>query len=255
MKNFIIEDQFELSVARGKVKGAVPLHKFGAVPSLSINTTGTVWDVGDTLYPWSAFDTPGVLVAAQADASDNGKVVRVIGLDSNWQEISEDFTLSSAAAVTGTKTFRRVYRAYILTGSNNVGNVDFSRGGTLVLRIRATRGQTLMCVYTVPDGYTGYLYKGVCTAQAGADASGFMMVRYNTVGQAFRVGHSFEVNGNGGEYEYEFSFPVAIPQHSDIDVRLTTRSNNGRFTAAFDMLLIKNDTPIPGNTDYGWPMP
>jgi len=31
------------------------------------------------------------------------------------------------------------------------------------------------------------------------------------------------------------------PQHSDIDIRLTTRSNNGRYTAAFDMLLIKNE--------------
>lgn len=250
MKNYIIEDQFELQVARGKIKGATAIHKFGAVPSLSINTTGTVWDVNDTVYPWSAFDTPGVLVASQADPLDNGKVITVIGLDENWVEISEDFTLSSAAAVTGTKTFRRVYRAFIKTGTNNVADINITRGGTTVLRIRATRGQTLMTIYTVPDGYTGYMYKGVCTAQAGADASGFMMVRYNTIGQAFRVGHSFEVNGNGGEYEYNFAFPVKIPQHSDIDVRLTTRSNNGRFTAAFDMLLLKNDTPIPGNTDY-----
>lgn len=249
MKNYIIEDQFELQVARGKIKGATAVHKFGAVPSLSINTTGTVWDIGDTIYPWSAFDTPGVLVASQADPLDNGKVITVIGLDANWAEISEDFTLSSAGPVTGTKTFKRVYRAFIKTGTNNVAEINLSRGGTTVLRIRATRGQTLMTIYTVPDGYTGYLYKGVCTAQAGADASGFMMVRYNSVGQAFRVGHSFEVNGNGGEYVYNFAFPVRIPQHSDIDVRLTTRSNNGRFTAAFDLLLIKNDSTLPGSTD------
>lgn len=249
MKNFIIEDQFELSISRGKVKGAVPVHKFGAVASLSNNTTGTVWDVNDTLYPWSAFDTPGVLVAAQANVSDNGKIVKVIGLDTDWNEISEDFTLSSAAAVTGTKTFKRVYRAYVIGGTENVGAVNFSRGGTVVLSIRAGRGQTLMAIYTVPNGYTAYLYKCVCSAQVGADASGFMMVRYNTIQQAFRVGHSFEVNGDGGEYQYNFSFPVAIPQHSDIDVRLTTRSNNGRFTAAFDLLLIANDTALPGSTD------
>jgi len=250
MKNYIIEDQFPLQVSRGKVKGASFIHKFGAVPSLSINTTGTVWDVGDTVYPWSAFDTPGVLVAAQANASDNGKVVRVLGLDENWVEISEDFTLSSAAAVTGTKTFKRVYRAYILTGANNVGQVNFSRGGTTILRITAGLGQTLMAVYTVPDGYTAYIHRGSCSAQAGADATGYMYVRYNAVGTAFRVGHTFEVGGDGGFYDYTFAYPVAIPEHSDIDVRLTTRSNNGRFTAAFDILLIKDDTPIPGNTDY-----
>lgn len=254
MKNFIIEDQFQLQVARGKVKGSIPVHKFGAIASLSNNTTGTVWDVNNTLYPWSAFDTPGVLVAAQANASDNGKVIKVIGLDENWEEIEENFTLSSAAAVTGTKTFRRVYRAFIIGGTTNVDTVNVSRGGTVVLSIRPDMGQTLMCIYTIPNGYTGYLYKGVCTTQVGADASGFMYVRYNTIGQAFRVGHTFEVNGGGGEYEYNFAFPVAIPQHSDIDVRVATRSNNGRFTAAFDLLLIKNDTPIPGNTDAGWPI-
>ena len=122
-----------------------------------------------------------------------------------------------------------------------MGQLNFSRSGTQVLRITAGFGQTLMAIYTIPNGYTGYLYQGVCSAQAGADATGFMMVRYNTIGQSFRVGHTFEVDGDGGQYFYKFAFPIEIPQHSDIDIRLTTRSNNGRYTAAFDMLLIKDE--------------
>ena len=222
-KNYIWDEQFDLNVARGKTRGASSLHKFGATPSQSTNTTATVWDKGDTLYPWSAFDTPGVLVAAQVGADDNGKVVTIIGLDENWVQIEEDFTLSSAGTVTGTKTFKRVFRGFVKTGTTNVGQLNFSRGGTEVLRILAGLGQTLMTVYTVPDGYTGYLYQGVCSAQS-----------------AFRVGHTFEVSGSQ-EYFYKFAFPIEIPQHSDIDVRLTTRSNNGRYTAAFDLLLVKNE--------------
>ena len=240
-KNYIWDEQFDLNVSRGKTRGASTIHKFGATPSQSTNTTATVWDKGDTLYPWSAFDTPGVLVAAQVGVDDNGKVVTVVGLDENWVQIEEDFTLSSAGTVAGTKTFKRVFRGFVKTGTTNVGQLNFSRGGTQILRILAGLGQTLMSVYTIPDGYTGYLYQGVCSAQAGADATGFMMVRFNTVGQAFRVGHTFEVSGGGGEYFYKFAFPIQIPQHSDIDIRLTTRSNNGRYTAAFDMLLIKNE--------------
>jgi hypothetical protein len=241
LNNYIWGEQFDLNVSRGKTRGASPLHKFGATPIQSINTTATVWDKPDTLYPWSAFDTPGVLVAAQVGASDNGKVVTIIGLDSNWDQIEEDFTLSSAGTVTGTKIFKRVFRGFIKTGTNNVGQLSFSRGGVEVLRITAELGQTLMTVYTVPNGYTGYLYQGVCTIQTGGDATGFMMVRYNTIGQAFRVGHTFEVSGAGGEYFYKFAFPIELPQHSDIDVRTTTRGNNSRVTAAFDMLLIKNE--------------
>ena len=240
-RNYIWDEQFDLNVARGKVRGASQIHKFGATPSQSINTTASIWDKGDTLYPWSAFNTAGVLVAAQVGADDNGKVVTIQGLDENFELVSEDFTLSSSGTVTGTKTFKRVYRGYVSSGAGtNVGELNFSRGGTQVLRILAGAGQTLMAVYTVPAGYTAYLYQGIATAQSGADATGYMYVRYNSVATIFRVGHTFEVAG-GGEYTYKFAFPQEMPEKTDIDVRLTTRTNNGRFTAAFDILLIKNE--------------
>jgi len=239
-RNYIWDEEFDLNVARGKTRGASQIHKFGATPSQSINTTATVWDKGDTLYPWSAFDTAGVLVVAQVGANDNGKTLRVQGLDGDFNVVSEDFTLSSSGTVTGTQTFKRVYRGFLVDGTND-GQINVSRGGTQVLRILAGAGQTLMAVYTVPAGYTGYLYHGNCSAQSGADATGFMYVRYNTVGTTFRVGHTFEVSGDGGPYDYKFSFPQELAEKTDIDVRLTTRSNNGRFTAAFDILLIKNE--------------
>ena len=239
-KNYLWDEEFDLNVARGKVRGASQIHKFGATPSQSINTTATIWDKGDTLYPWSAFDTAGVLVVSQVGASDNGKTLTVQGLDGDFNLVSEDFTLSSSGTVTGTQTFKRVYRGF-LTDGTNVGQINVSRGGTQVLRILAGAGQTLMAVYTVPAGYTGYLYQGNCTAQSGADATGFMYLRYNTVGTTVRVGHTFEVSGDGGPYNYKFSFPQELPEKTDIDIRLTTRSNNGRFTAAFDILLIADD--------------
>ena len=233
-----LEGHLGLNVARGLVKGADFVHKFGAVPAMSQNQTGTIWDKNDTTYPWSAFDTAGILVAAVANASDNGKTVTVIGLDADYLPTSESFTLSSSATVNGTKIFKRVYRAYITDGSN-VGNVSFSRGGTEVLRITAGKSQTLMAVYTVPAGYTAYIMKGTATCQAGADATGDMFIRY--YGQSsFRVGHSFEVAGVGGQYLYEFVSPIPIPEKSDIDIRASVRSNNARVTAAFDIILIES---------------
>lgn len=231
------DDNFRLNVAMGKVRGASTVHKFGAVPSMSQNTTGTIWDKNDTVYPWASWDTAGVITAAIANASDNGKVVTVLGLDNDFNEVSETFTLSSTAAVTGTVQFRRVFRAYISTGTNNVADISFTKDGVDVLKITATKGQTLMAIYTIPAGKTAYLYRGVCTSQYGADGSGHMFIRY--FGQtAFRIGHSFEVNGSGGQYDYDFSFPIRIPEKSDIDVRMTTRSNNSRYTAAFDLLIL-----------------
>jgi hypothetical protein len=237
MSYFNWDDNFRLNVARGKVRGASMVHRFGASPEIAQASTATLWDKVSTLYPWSAFVTAGVIVAGIANASDNGKKVVVYGLDSNYEEIQEEFTLSSTATVTGTVSFKRIYGAYLSNGSSNVGDVTFTKGGTDVVKIIAGRGSSSMAIYTVPAGKTGYLYKGVCTAQASADGTGDMYVRY-VESQAFRVGHTFEVS-SGGEYDYEFSFPIRLPEKTDIDVRVTTRANKGRYTAAYDILLLE----------------
>jgi hypothetical protein len=232
-------DNLFLNISRGLVKGTSFIHKFGAVPAMSTNTTGTVWDVNDTVYPWTAWDTAGTITVDRASTSDANKSVTVVGLDSNYNEITDTIVLTNPTGNASTGLFIRVFRAFILDGSTNVGLISIKKGATTVAAITATKGQTLMAIYTIPAGHTGYLMKGTATAQAGADATGDMFVRY--AGQSsFRIGHSFEVSGGGGQYLYDFTTPIPIPAKSDIDVRLVTRSNNGRYTAAFDLILIKD---------------
>jgi len=233
-----LEDE-KIKVSRGMVKGASFIHKFGAVPSLATNTTGTIWDKNDTVYPWSAWATAGIVNIDSSSASDVGKSVTIVGLDENYNQISETIVLASQTNNNSSNSFIRVFRSFVSDGETNVGQISIQRNTTDVAVISAGYGQTLMAVYTVPAGYTGYLYKGTCSAQSSADGTGNMFVRY--FGQSsFRIGHSFEVSGSGGQYIYDFSFPIPIPEKSDIDVRITTRSNNGRYTAAFDLLLVQN---------------
>ena len=239
MPQYFPMDNIFLNIARGLVKGTTFIHKFGAVPSLSTATTGTVWDVNDTLYPWSAWDTAGTITIDRANAADANKQVTVVGLDSNYEALTETITLTNATGNASTNSFKRVFRAFIFDGNTNVGLISIKKNSTVVASIIAGKGQTLMAVYTVPAGYTGYLMKGTATAQAGADGTGDMFVRY--FGQSsFRVGHTFEFDGDGGQYMYDFTVPIPIPAKSDIDVRVSTRSNNGRYTAAFDLILIKD---------------
>ena len=232
-------EPFELQVARGEIPGHSAIHKFGAVPAMSINNTGTVWDINDTLYPWSAFSSAGTLTVDRADAGDANKVITVIGLDADYNEISENVTLTAATGNATTKSFIRVYRSFMHNGSTiNLGNINIKKGATTVARITANKGQTLMGVYTVPAGYTAYISQGVMSVQDGADATGDFFVRYG--GQsAFRIAHTFEVAS--AEYFYAFAVPFALPEKSDIDIRASVRSNNARCTAAFDAMLIKDE--------------
>jgi len=234
-----LEDE-RTKIARGQVKGVIPVHKFGAVPAMSTNTTGTLWDKNDTLYPWSVWNSGANTVSVgSSSASDVGKSVIVVGLDENYDPAEEEIELTAQNNNLSTKTFIRVNRAYMGNGDSNIGTISIKTGTTDVAVITAGFSQTLMALYTIPRNYTGYLYQGTASAQSGADATGNMFIRYGGT-TAFRVGHSFEVAGTGGQYAYTFSFPPEIPEKSDIDIRMTTRSNNGRYTAAFDLLLVSN---------------
>jgi len=229
---------YGIGVAKGQFANISHVHKFGAVPAMSQNTSGTIWDVNDTVYPWSAFASAGTLSLTRASTSDADKSVTIVGLDADYNQITESVTLTAASGNITTNSFIRVYRAYMTTGSN-VGDVDVIRNATTVARITAGKSQTLMAIYTVPSGHNAYLLAGTASCQAGADATTDMFVRY--FGQAsFRVGHSFEVSGAGGQYKYDFQIPIKIPEKSDIDVRCLVRSNNARVTAAFDVLLDKD---------------
>lgn len=231
-----------IHIAKGMMRGVEGVHKFGAVPSMANGVTGTVWDKSDTPYPWSAFNTPGILTVQTTTANgsaatdDSGKSIVISGLDANFNPQSETILVTGGTA-TGTKTFARVFRAYIKDGDTNINRWVVSRGGVEVLRVSIGKAQTLMAIYTIPAGRTGYLFKGTSSIQAGADATVDMYVRYGGTG-AFRIGHSLEVSGTGGQYEYDFALPIELPQKTDIDVRASMRSNNARLTAAFDIILL-----------------
>ena len=234
-----------INIAAGLVDGWASIHKFGAVPAMSQGQSGTIWDVDDTFYPWSAFDTPGVLTISTTTSNgtlsslDDGITVHVLGLDENFEEVEDTFTISGNSA-TGTVSFKRVYRAYTYGINANQTQIRVSRGATEVLRINIGKSQTLMAVYTVPAGKTAYLIQGTTTCAASSDATVDMFVRY--FGQdSFRIGHTLEVAGVGGQYTYQFGVPIPIPEKSDLDVRAEVRSNNARVTAAFDILLVDNE--------------
>lgn len=229
-------EPFELQVARGQIPGHTFVHRMARVPAMSQNTTGTVWDVNDTLYPWSAWDTAGTISVARANAADADKNVIVVGLDEDYNVFSETITLTNVSGNTSTSTFKRIEAVRMNGTSVNVGDVTVSKGATTVAKINAGVGQSLMGVYTVPAGFTAFLNQGVMTIQNGADATGTFL--YKTPGDRFMVGHTFEVASS--EYHYGFTCPFAIPEKSDLDVRTSVRTNNALVTAAYDMVLIKN---------------
>ena len=225
------------------------IHKFGAVPSMSQNTAGTIWDENDTVYPWATIDANGVLTVsvvepnneANTSTAHNGDTVEIQGLDGDYNLQIETVTISGSSATT-TNNFKRVFRARFTNGGSfdpNTKRILIKSGGTTVAKILENIGQTLMSIYTIPAGKTGYLMRLDVTAQASASGSFKLYARPGGAG-SFQVKHVAEVNGVGGPYQLEYPIPQSFPEKTDIDARMHTLSNNGRYTCTFDILLVDN---------------
>jgi len=225
------------------------IHKFGAVPSMSQNTEGTIWDEDDTIYPWSTIDSNGVLTVtvvepnneASTSTAHNGDTVEIQGLDGDYALQTETVTISGSSGTTS-NNFKRVFRAKFTDGGSfepNTKRILIKSSGTTVAKILENIGQTLMSIYTIPAGKTGYLMRLDVTAQGTATGSFKLMVRPSGTG-SFQTKHIAEVNGVGGPYQLEYPIPQALTEKSDLDARMITFSNNGRYTCTFDILLVDN---------------
>jgi len=229
----------ELNIARGLVKGTSFVHRFGVVPSMSSSNTGTVWDVNNTIYPWSAFDTSNTLVIECADSGDVGKQVTVVGLDEDYAPLTETISLDAQTGNESINTFKRIYNAFFVNGVDvlNSDDIDISINGTIVAKILPGIGETHMAIYTVPAGHKAYLLQGTATNGPGDIGVGDFFVRYFGENN-FRIGHAFEISGS--QYLYKFTVPIEIPDKTDLDVRVKTgATNKSRITAAYDILLIQ----------------
>ena len=225
------------------------IHKFGAVPAMSQDTNGTIWDENDTIYPWATVDANIVLTVSvvapnnegSARTTHDGDSVEIQGLDGNYDLQTETVTISGSSATT-TNTFKRVFRASFTNGGSfdpNSERILIKSGGTTVAKILENIGQTLMSIYTIPAGKTGYLMRLDVTAQGTATGSFKLFCRDNGVG-SFRVKHTAEINGVGGAYQLTYPLPQPLLEKTDIDARMHTLSNNGRYTCTFDILLVDN---------------
>lgn len=230
-------EPFELQASRGQIYKHTTLFKYGYNP-LIINVNETIWDGGGIYaYPASAST---ISVASSAGATDSGITGKLAGLDANYEEIEEDFTLGGSGTYTTTKSFLRTYRAYITGSSSPTGNITFKIGAVTHAQITAGENQTLMAVYTVPAGKTLYVDQGVATH--GTDTAGaYMTVRFcvREQGGVFRTATKIDLIGSS--ITFPFQYPLKITEKSDVEVRaICSKNQNNALSAVFQGILINN---------------
>ena len=148
-------EELKLQIARGQI----PYHEVRNIFGWQASTTTTfipLWENATAYtYPTSALN----MTVTTSSASDNGGTVTIIGLDANYDIISETVTANSTTAPITTKGFFRINDVIFANDGVNVGTVTVSNGGTTYAKILVGTGRNQASIYTVPNGYEFYLYR------------------------------------------------------------------------------------------------
>lgn len=212
------------------------LFKFGFNSAVGTSEE-TVWDGGGIYsYPSSAT----VMKVSSSDDTDTSTLT-VDGLDENYDEASEQVTLTGQTAVTTTTTFIRVFRATVTanepSGDIYIGDGTVTSGvpATVYAKILQGENQTLMALWTVPRGRTAYLYGG--TVSSGTSQSNkFATVRLKMrpINQVFQT--KSVVTIHNGFIDFDFGVPLKVEPKTDIECRALTSSGEDSISCTFTII-------------------
>jgi len=175
-----------LDIGRGLVSGMSTVKKFGRA---TVGTTFSPIALGGVYRTPQAASATTLRIKAGGDAADTAagagaRSVTLQGLDENFDLVSETINTNGASASSATTaTFTRLFRAYVETSgtyaSATAGShvaaitIENGAGGTDWATIGATnfpKSQSEIGAYSVPAGYTAYVFKGEVVVDSGKTA-------------------------------------------------------------------------------------
>src|SRR5210317_1793289 len=236
---------FYLAVQQGKVPGYTMVNKFGYNPSIGSLAFETIWETGGN-YPWQSTAVTVDVVSDDTNddvAGTGARTLRIQGLDGSYNLAEETVDMDGTTTVSTTQTFLRVFRMSVETAGtsgNNVGNISvtYTGGSDVAATIAEGNGQTLMAVYTIPAGKTGYIVAINFGSSKDQEQTCKLKTRDNTIANsAFQTKEYLNIRG---DFTY---FPkraiTKITEKTDIELQAISSSTSSA-SGGFELILIDN---------------
>jgi len=237
-------------VPLGEVTGHSSVNKFGRNSNVDTGTTEEIWD-GSRVYVFPTTASITHIRSAVDSAITQGVVCEVQGLDTNWDLVVQNVTTDPADSETeielGT-ALRRVFRVKVLDDTSLdqdiwVGPNPATAANSSAI-VQAGNNQTLMAIYTVPNGKTAVMtnYYISVNPATGKDPTSMpvrMWARDNENGYAPQLKH---VQGLvAGYIQQEFHPHYRFNQQTDIYFDATPVGKPADVSLGFDLILIDNN--------------
>lgn len=239
--------QMPLWVAMGRCQNFSPLRKFGFNPSVGTSEE-SIWDQQGR-YVWQP--SASQISISSDDANDTAvgtglRTCEVFGLSGSHGEISEVVVLDGQNAVLTTQSFLRTFRIRGLTAGASETNEGTIYAGTgtvtagvpanIYARISPGEGQTLMAIYTVPDGKEAIIRDLTVSSFGNANIFATVRLRVRNEGGIFRTIDKFTLSR--GALPAPRSYSGLIAARSDIEVTAEASGAGGiDVSAAFETVL------------------
>lgn len=206
-----------------------PIEKFGESQAVD-DTESTVWNTGGNYTGWvSAAGTTSI-----ENISENAVdvVLRLEGLDTNFDLVSEDVTVTedpydTGITVNATTQFRRVFRAYIKEETTALdGALRVKIGSSVVAVVQSPDNQTLLALYSVPRNYEIKIHDLLITSTNNNNNDMRYIMRIKPA-DASGPWRTIFKHATSKDIQAAFNTPIVIGEKTDIEWRAARVSGTG----------------------------
>ena len=242
---------FMLEVAKGTVPGTSEYNKFGRNPTVASGGTEEIWD-GSATYVFPATALMTSISQTTDQVAMRGATIKVEGLDASWDFVSQNVTLDASDTTTVVTLATALIRCFRMEVQANVVSASPIRvhnaGETQDYAIISTgNNQTLMAIYTVPNGVTAYVVCFYATVNPGGGAPSTLNMRLwardNDNSYEKKLVHIMGISGDVDAYghiQHAFSPYKKFTQKTDVYITAETSGATVDISAGFDVILVDN---------------
>lgn len=243
-----------LAIARGDVPTNTFIHKFGNAPDFD-DTDGlvTVWDgasdggINQMTYNYS---TSAIIDSLSSSNNGDTQLIEVWGLDSNYDFVIQYKALTGQTRVALDTSLIRMFRLLNRGSTDLAGTVYGYENTALTLgvpndttKIRAVivppNNQTLMAVYTIPNGTKGYM-RDWFASTSGAKRTSVHVIKLaaRPFGEVFQTKHVASISASGSSnIHHKYEEPEVFEPKTDLEMLANSDEPEASVAAGFDIVL------------------
>lgn len=248
---------FLVEVMKGNVPGHSYVHKFGSytlTTALAALAVAGVYQTPTTAQSLEVLSNDANDTAAGSGAQE----LTIVGLDSNWNEVTQTVEMNGVTPVALSTNLIRLYRFHVSRSGSYADLSTPSYAGQITVRGAGagvtwaqTNGfnifpaQSEIASYTIPVGYTGYILAEDIYVDSNKSANVFFLQRPNAddvsspfTGARRLVGSFVGVSDNASKDHRGPKGPFVGP--CDIGYVGLTVTGTADVVAEFDILLVQD---------------